>query len=273
MKSTSEQIAMLKNLLNTGSINQQEYEDMLEITLQTSETIEIDGSELELDNLIETNDDQGKIRVVDSDISNQSNKNKKNTTITRLYALMVFFLLGLIIFITLFFQNKAEVSRNMREANNEQYRLQAEIDQRDQIIQNLEGQLEQLSNFQPVFGSNLDFTNSTDKGESTNSNGKKCFQQNDIRYIYTSLNIHCIKPGKYNIENRIYEPNGILSRSDGYSPKNATTSKIIALSKGSNYVALDGWGSETGGTYSKGTNRVEIWCEGKLLAKSYFIVR
>jgi hypothetical protein len=71
----------------------------------------------------------------------------------------------------------------------------------------------------------------------------------------------------------MYEPNGVLSRSDGYSPPNATTSNVVELSKGSNNVDLSGWGSPNESTYGKGTYHIEIWCDGKLLAKSYFIVR
>jgi len=273
MKNTSEQIAMLKNLLDTGSISQQEYEDMLQIALQTEGISEIDGNEREQDILNETNDHQEKNRVIAADISNQSHENKKDKTITVLYVLMTMFFLGLILFVTLFIQNKTEVSRNMQDAWNEQDRLKGEISQKDQIIQNLEGQLEQLSEFQPIFGSNLDFTNTNSAGESTNSNGKKCFRQNAIRFLYTGLNIYCLKPGKYTIQQRMYEPNGVLSRSDGYSPPNATTSNVVELSKGSNNVDLSGWGSPNESTYGKGTYPVEIWCDGKLLAKSYFIVR
>jgi hypothetical protein len=272
MKNTSEQIAMLKNLLDTGSISQQEYEDMLGIALQTDESTKIDGIELVQDNPKETLNQQNKIKIDSPDISNQSHENKKNTTITVLYVLTTLFLLGLILFVTLFFQNKAEVSRNTRDASKEQNRLQEEVSQKNQIIQNLEGQLEQLSEFQPIFGSNLKFHNDG-IGESTNSNGIMCFRQDAVRYIYTNMNIHCLKPGRYTIEKRMYEPSGNLSRTDGYSPTNATSAKLVELSKGFNDVDLSGWGSANESTYGKGTYPVEIWCQGKLLAKSYFIVK
>lgn len=92
---------------------------------------------------------------------------------------MILFLLGLIVFITLFIQTKAKLnlSRNNSTENNEIIRLIEEKEQKDQIIQNLEDQLKQISEFQPIFGSNLDFTNTNSAGESTNSNGKNALDK------------------------------------------------------------------------------------------------
>ena len=273
MKNTSEQISMLKNLLDTGSISQKEYEDMLQIALKTEESTNMN------DDLTEKEDSQQAFihQLIDDDLEssntlNQSKVNNSNKTNSIQFGLMIILLLGLILFVTLFISNKAEASQNMRDAKAKQLSLQEEIDQKNQIIQNLEGQLEQLSELQPIFGSNLKFNNNG-VGESINSNGIMCFRQSAIRYIYSSLDLQCLKAGNYKIETRIYDPFGILLQSEGYSTALSTNSQEVELTLGSNDVELDGWGSETGGTYYKGTNRVEIWCQGKLLAKSYFIVR
>jgi hypothetical protein len=270
MKNTSEQIEMLKNLLIAGSISQKEYDEMLRIALLKSEKNEVEQGDPK-----ENIGNQESFTEDYANSSKQRSEIKTNSTMPVIAGLMILFLLGLIVFVTLFIQTKAKLnlSPNNSTENNEIIRLIEEKEQKDQIIQNLEDQLKQISEFQPIFGSNLDFTNTNSAGESTNSNGKKCFKQSAIRYIYTSLNIHCLKPGKYTLENRIYEPNGVLNRSDGYSTANATYENEVELSKGFNDVDLSGWGSKTSSTYELGNNKVEIWCEGKLLAKSYFIVR
>jgi hypothetical protein len=269
MKNTSEQIAMLKNLLDTGSITAKEYEDMLAIALETSLKEEPEAkTELDVTLISEEKREEG----LSERIHVPSERKKSSNLLAIITGLMILFFIGTVLFATLFIQSNQAANQLHGEGQNEKNYLNQEITQKEQKINDLQGQLNKIAQIQPLFGSQLSFTNTDDKGTFTNNRGETCFRQNEVRYIYTTLTIDCLTAGTYTIEKRMYEPNGVLSRTDGYSTRTATTEKSIELSVGSNYVDLNGWGSDTGGSYSLGRNRVEIWCNGQLLAKGYFYV-
>ena len=270
MKNTSEQIAMLKSLLDQGSISEKEYEEMLGIALQT-EAESVQHVEEE-DTLVEPKVSPEEVRVEKAIPIVQKPELRPSSALPILGVFVVLFLIGTILFASLWMQSSQERDAVHWDAQQDKSRLEKEILEKDQKINDLEGRIELLATIQPLFASNLSFSNSDGAGESTNANGEKCFRYNSVRYIYTTLNIDCLKAGSYTLEKRMYDPNGVMSRSDGYSTRTATTGKTVDLSKGTNYVDLEGWGNESGGTYDRGRNRVEIWCQGRLLIKGYFYV-
>jgi len=106
-------------------------------------------------------------------------------------------------------------------------------------------------------------------GEVVTDYGQKLLSSKS-RYLATRMEANAYRTGRYSFDIKVYE-NGILSTGDtrveeGYSYN--TTVNIHEIGKCT--LQLDGWGSNTPGTWGPGRYRVEVWYKGELVDDNIF---
>ena len=61
---------------------------------------------------------------------------------------------------------------------------------------------------------------------------------------------------------KIFNPNGTLNNNPSYSTTYTGDGDFLTIYEGSNNTTMKGWGNASTSTYSSGTYRIEIWCNG-----------
>lgn len=125
-----------------------------------------------------------------------------------------------------------------------------------------------LKSSQPIIINGITFNSKLDgrtfSGRSTR------LPQSKISYLYARLNYHGNRSGNRKIYVKYYEPGEVLSEAEG-SPQGYSFSETYYFKKGKNkYYKIMGWGNEKGGSWAKGSHRIEIWYNGFMLYKQSF---
>ncbi len=122
-----------------------------------------------------------------------------------------------------------------------------------------------IENYGDMIITDITFKNTTANGETIGGH----LTASRIRYLVPTLKIYGTKNINRTVYVKIFDPHG-LSNNPKISPKGYSYSSTLDIYEGERDYELSGWGSEQGGTYVKGTYRIEIWADDKMIFTKSF---
>ena len=116
----------------------------------------------------------------------------------------------------------------------------------------------------------ISFSNQGYDGDIINDYGSALYAE-DMRYLGPKVKYEgkCSTSQSVELYWKIYKPDGTLDRNSSHSPEGYTSHSTYTIYPGTNELKLLGWGSKTGGTYSPGSYRYELWYNGNRLWTAY----
>ena len=92
------------------------------------------------------------------------------------------------------------------------------------------------------------------------------------RYLAPRINVTVGTSGYYLFYTKLYNPSGILQRNTAESPSGYTWKNGVNMDIGEHAYYLSGFGSNTSGTWGKGTYKYEIWYNSKKVGEKSFTI-
>ena len=111
--------------------------------------------------------------------------------------------------------------------------------------------------------SSVSFANQDKSGKNITGYGEPLYED-ELKYLSSKIYYEGLFSSDQSIilYYRIFKSTGSLS-SGTNSPKGYTSKQTVTIKPGSNSIVLNGWGSESGGSYPSGVTKVEYWLDGE----------
>lgn len=120
---------------------------------------------------------------------------------------------------------------------------------------------------------NVTFSNQDKNGNTITSFGEELYE-NELKYLTPKIYYEGLYSNEQTVTlyYRIFESTGNLS-SGTSSPLGFTSKQSITIKPGSNSLTLNGWGSESGGSFPSGVTKVEYWLDGEKIYETRVTVK
>lgn len=261
MKSIDEQIASLKLLRSTGSISEEEFQQMIQM-LEVPAQKEYPSDEEQLKDL--KDEQSGRQQEINVPFP-QSAKNlirRKIFLVTNVILLVAFLIMA-------YLYNDLRITKDFIYNDMMSYY--------EEELGHLNNRIDQIGKLQPFIVTKLDVVNlDYDNGEfKKEQKGRKTgkytlFDDQKVDYIALKIDYYGIQEDEVKVFIKLIGPDG-LSYNSEVSPKGYSTDEDIQLFIGNQQETTSGWGNEDG-LYDRGNWRAELWLEGKIVpeAIAYF---
>lgn len=119
----------------------------------------------------------------------------------------------------------------------------------------------------------VSFANQMKDGTIINDYGSSLYE-GDIQYVAPKLYYNGLYSNNQNVSlyYKIFYPTGSMM-SGTSSPLCFTSKQDVVIKPGSNYLELNGYGSQSTTIYKAGTHKIEYWLDGEKIYETSFIVK